>query len=389
MSSLERCHVNDGEAARARKDRAIARQLHRFLPGYRRPVAQAAARHPYLADLAISFPALLFLIAVPQHGVDHHALEEAACKGLPLKHLAEIAGVPLWLRGVIPEAFGGPLPKPPTDPLVARQIVNHLPKKPKHAALWLEVVGFFTMWSTQQGAVWMAREISKKPKGLLIDRWTKHDARYALALYVWFSSAQNIDAQWAPKQRWTPQMSIDTAVKNAFDWLVEIRAHVLLGGDSHSPLRLQSGTVSNFTFEQIVTVSDLITAAAELKNCSLTYAANIALGQTQLWRVSTDGKTVGMLNLSNFRRWPFPSVRQFCGLKNCKMSSEAVTAAWDWLRAQALSEEPKLNEPSLVEVVRRDVWISVWRAYWLGLKRIPDWMPLSPTQRSLNILDGR
>lgn len=47
-------------------DRSLARALRRFAPTHRDRVAATAERHPWVADLATSFPALLFALAVTQ-----------------------------------------------------------------------------------------------------------------------------------------------------------------------------------------------------------------------------------------------------------------------------------------------------------------------------------
>jgi len=73
-------------------------------------VAATADRHPWIADLAASFPALLLALAVPRRGFDPEPILTAAAAGASLKQLAADAGVPLWLRALSPECFVRALP---------------------------------------------------------------------------------------------------------------------------------------------------------------------------------------------------------------------------------------------------------------------------------------
>lgn len=86
--------------------------------------------------------------------------------GALLKDLAQLAGLPVWSRKLMPEAFEQPLCGLPADELEGLQIANHLPRSPKLAARWLHGVHHVTMWGTPAAAVWIAREIASNPKGV-------------------------------------------------------------------------------------------------------------------------------------------------------------------------------------------------------------------------------
>src|SRR5688572_18970300 len=86
------------------------RRLARYHKDFRTLVQALARRHPRLGDLAASFPALLFALAAPRRGFRPEGVIARAIEGAPLKTLAELAAVPLWLRKLPPEAFTRPLP---------------------------------------------------------------------------------------------------------------------------------------------------------------------------------------------------------------------------------------------------------------------------------------
>ena len=68
-----------------------------------RPAVFAVARrHIRLAELSLSFPALLAALTWPRAALDRGRIMEMVIDGLPLPDVAEAAQVPLWLRRMPP-----------------------------------------------------------------------------------------------------------------------------------------------------------------------------------------------------------------------------------------------------------------------------------------------
>jgi hypothetical protein len=84
---------------------AIERRLARYRPEIQPPVRRLAARHAWIADLALSFPALLFALAVPRKGTDADAAARLVMSGAPLARAAMAAGAPMWMRSFPHEAL--------------------------------------------------------------------------------------------------------------------------------------------------------------------------------------------------------------------------------------------------------------------------------------------
>jgi hypothetical protein len=63
---------------------ALERQLARFSKPYNQRVRVFAARHPRLADLALSFPALLFALAAPRRNFNPEPVIERVIDGARL-----------------------------------------------------------------------------------------------------------------------------------------------------------------------------------------------------------------------------------------------------------------------------------------------------------------
>src|SRR5436305_646250 len=106
----------------------LHRQLQRFHPRFRDAVGLLAMRHSRIADLALSFPALLFALAVPRRGFDPAPVLARVIDGQTLVELAAAAGVPMWLRKLPPETFAKPSGYLPAGELFRRQIANPLPR---------------------------------------------------------------------------------------------------------------------------------------------------------------------------------------------------------------------------------------------------------------------
>ena len=223
----------------------IEKRLRRFPLRHRPAVKAMAERHLRLADLAITFPALLFALAVPRSGFDSTPIIGAVIAGAPLRDLALQVGLPMWSRKLMPEAFEGPLDALPDGDVVGRQIANHLPHSPKLAPRWLQAVCHVWVWGTPAAAVWVAREISR-------DAASVREADLNLvSLYAWFSAADLTFAGKLIEKAWQPELRFSTALRYAQGWLDDITVRALFGGRRIDPW-LASGVVDGFEFHPLI-----------------------------------------------------------------------------------------------------------------------------------------
>jgi hypothetical protein len=121
----------DFGARNSARDKLVERQLRSFRSNIQPAVRRLARRHSRLADLAVSFPALLVALAVPRAGFNREPVIARVIKGARLVELARAADVALWLRRLAPPFLPLALPKLPDSHDFRRQIVNHLPRTPK------------------------------------------------------------------------------------------------------------------------------------------------------------------------------------------------------------------------------------------------------------------
>ena len=162
----------------------LERRLRRYHPRFQGTVRALAMRHSRIADLAASFPALLFALAVPRPGLDPAPALARVIDGSALAEAAAAADLPMWLRKLPPEAFAHPIARLPDGDLFRRQIANHLPRSPKLAPTWLQAVADVAELAHESAAVWIARELVREPRRV-------NPARLRLiSLWSWFSVQQ-------------------------------------------------------------------------------------------------------------------------------------------------------------------------------------------------------
>src|SRR5690349_3069260 len=112
----------------ARSD-LLERQFKRYCPRYQGAVRALASGHSRIADLALSFPALLFALAAPRREFDPAWAIARTIAGARLAEVAAATGVPMWLRRLPPEALARPIGQLPDSEPFRLQIANHLPPR--------------------------------------------------------------------------------------------------------------------------------------------------------------------------------------------------------------------------------------------------------------------
>jgi hypothetical protein len=356
---------------------AVRHSLHttslaRFLPRYRPRVIALADRDPRVADLALSFPALLFALAVPRPRLDSEPVIASILAGDSLKTLAVKAQLPMWSRKLPPEAFDQPLRPLPHADLVARSIGNHLPRKAKQGARWLNAVSTVAQCGTPEAAVWVAREFNTSPK-----EWWTRDLR-KVALYAWFSQHQQTKAGSLLAKPWTPSMSFATAKENATDWLTSVAVETQLGGLEVFDVWLKPTVVDGLEFLPLRSAAEICDEAEAMQNCLRNYGRSIACGHERIWSIRRNGERVATLELNYSSTRLFPLIGQLVGPKNCRVDIAVERTAWSWVLAHDLNaieppeRKPYRTTPDLAN------WHAVWRPYWLAKQTIPAWLPMRP-----------
>jgi hypothetical protein len=363
----------------ARSD-LLERRLRRYHPRFQGTVRVLAMRHSRIADLAASFPALLFALAVPRPGLDPAPALARVIDGVALAEAATAADLPLWLRKLPPEALARPIPRLPDGELFRRQIANHLPRSPKLAPTWLQTVADVAELAHEPAAVWIARELVREPLRV------KPARLRLISLWSWFSVQQATFGNELIGRRWTPDMRIGPALEAADDWRMMIALHVNLGHEPISDMWLQPAQVAGYDFLPLISTAAIAEEAKAMRNCLNTYGYNVAHNRSRLWSVRRSGERIAMLKVACRYRDPLPNIVELEGAGNTDAPRELWWAARQWLHMHDLSQIDMGLRKWGTAPLDRATWLSLWRPYWLAKRRIPEWLPIAPSRGALNTL---
>ena len=280
----------------------LERRLRRYHPRFQGSVRTLAMRHSRIADLAASFPALLFALAIPRPGLDPAPGLARVIDGCALAEAAAAANLPLWLRKLPPEALARPIPRLPDGELFRRQIANHLPRSPKLAPTWLQTVADVAELAHEPAAVWIARELVREPRRV-------NPARLRLiSLWTWFSGRPATFGHKLIERPWTPGMRIGAALAAADDWRMMIALHVNVGLQPISDMWLQAGRVAGYDFLPLNSTATIAEEAKAMRNCLNTYGYNLAHNRSRLWSVRRNGERIATLKVACRFRDPLPGI---------------------------------------------------------------------------------
>jgi hypothetical protein len=375
-----RTHILSAPRQVAGRSDLLERRLRRYHPQVQGAVRALAMRHPRVADLAASFPALLFALAVPRNQLDPACAMASVIDGAALAQVAALAGLPMWLRRLPPEAFVRPIPRLPDGELFRRQIANHLPRSPKLVPTWLQLVADAAELAHEPLAAWIAREYVRAPQQVPATKMRR------IALWAWFSTEPATTGHDLIERPWTPDMRIDAARSAASDWEIAVALHANLGRQPITDMWLRAGRMAGYEFAPLDSIAAITEEAKAMQNCLRTYGTNLAHNQTRLWSVRKDGERVATLQIARRNRDPLPNIVQLKGPRNIDVSRELWWAARQWLHKHDLSQVVIRQRSWGTAPLDRETWVSLWRPYWLAKRRIPDWLPMRPSREALEAL---
>ncbi|MBH5388431.1 hypothetical protein H1B27_19385 [Bradyrhizobium sp. CNPSo 4019] len=364
----------------AGRSELLERRLRRYHPRFQDAVRALAARHPRLAGLAASFPALLFALAVPRTRLDPARAIACVVDGAPLAQAAAPADLPLWLRKLPPEAFVRPIPRLPDGELFRRQIANHLPRSLKLAPCWLQLVAEAAELAHEPMAAWIAREFVREPR-----RVTTARVRL-ICLWAWFSSQPTTLGHDLIEKPWTPDMRIDAACSAAREWRTVVALHANLGRMPIADMWLRPGRMAGYEFMPLDSIATVVEEAKAMRNCLRTLGSSLAHNHSRLWSIRKDGERIATLRISRRYRDPLPNLIELQGPGNIEVSRELWWVARQWLHKHDLSQIDMRQFDWGTAPIDRESWPSLWRPYWLAKRRIPHWLPVAPSRTALELL---
>ncbi|HWA00928.1 MAG TPA: hypothetical protein VG841_11510 [Caulobacterales bacterium] len=376
--------------ARARAERVEAR-LRRFPKPINAHVRTLAARHARLADLAVSFPALLAALGAPRRGLDAERVIAGVIAGISLSTLAAEAGIPLWLRNLAPEAFATRLPDLPNGALFKRQIANHLPT-PRASARWLDEIAFAARWADDAVALWLARELTqpkvKAPRGRRRRTRARRESereRRMLALWAWFSQRPDAKAHALIETPWRPEIGLAHAREAAQRWYDNVSLMLAMGERAIDDAWFEPAVIDGYEFVPLRMAQDVLDEARAMKNCLRTYGASLAEGWSRVWSVRRDRERVATVEINFNYATRLIALAQVRVLDDKQAPTDVVRVVQRWFLEQ---DETTLmrTEPAFTPLaLSQSAWNAMWRPYWLAKRTAPPWLPRRAAEQSLSI----
>jgi len=364
---------------------SIQRQLRHFPPQLHRPVFAVARKHIRLAELSLSFPALLVALAYGRAGMDRHQVMDMAIDGVPLPTLAAIAGVPLWLRRMPARLLVAPLPELPDSSFLRHRLVNHFPSHPQQSVPWFAAVSKAGRWVHEDFVVWCARHYAAllPRRGGRRRRWNGVSFRL-LCLWAWYCGQPHTRAHGLIATHWNPDMEMGAACTAAYDWRDSLELEITLGSRRIDDNWLQPGSADGYTFTPLCTAADIDAEGRAMRNCLRTYGDSVVLGDSRLWSVRRDGTRIASLEIGRMGRNPLPVIRQFRLSENHEPPADLWLSVHRWLQAQEITHFSTPPSERVNAPLDPKAWRQLWKPFWLAQRRIPVWLPLSPSR---DILD--
>jgi hypothetical protein len=333
-----------------------------------------------LAELAVSFPALLYVLALSRVELDSEQIVAGVIRGDKLVHLARLAGIPLWLRKFSPEALAGSIEALPDSVHFRRNVGNYIPRSSKLGRIWLRAVGEAYALAHEPFALWMAREIFRNPSRVKIDRLR------LVAVWAWFSVNMPSEIANAFSDKWHDSISFTNAVASAEAWRQALGLHLSLGEKPLQDMWLRPANLDGYEFVPLESCHDILGEAVAMKNCLRTYGDRVTRNCSRLWSMRKDGARVATLELARRHPDPCPRIVQLKTPNGDNAPAEIWWAAHTWVNSHDLAGINTTPVSGQELTIDRNRWTSLWRPYWLAKKRIPTWLPLSPSPGALSEL---
>lgn len=349
----------------------IEKNIKRFERRFRYSIQNLTQQHAAFADLALSFPALLFAIVCPVKNADVDVLKQMVVAGVSLKSIANTAHLPMWTRKLPPEAFSRPLQFLPRQDVASRLIQNHLPKRSRYAKHWLNNVMRACEYGDEAFAVWIARENGNNH---LAPR-----AFQQMALWAWFSlRAQSIDHSLIDKA-WSPHIKLSAARKASSQWTERFRLHVTIADAVLQLPWISTREFEGYEFVPLLTAMEMHEESRVMDNCVRTYGMDLARDEQRLWSMRQHGQRIATLSIGNHRDFNILTITELKGPNNESVDREIACIAMRWFQSvDTLSIQVKVKDWDSF-LPNAKAWQAFLKPYWLEKKVIPYWLPLAPT----------
>jgi len=340
--------VADGAARRSHL-------LQSYHLSYRRKVDEIAGQASCFAELAETFPGLLFALAT-NYGTAQarrSAIEHLE-SGARLREAAKALGLPWWMRKLPPQAFNRRLQQIPDDPVFSKRIVDLLPAIPALSAKWLDRVFQAYRLCGPEFALWVARH-ERFHAPLITD-----PALPYVAAWAWFARHSDTLGGQLLSRPWTPGMSPRRAFDELTTWRKRIRLALTLTALDRQPW-LREGSALGYDFVELKVIGDFIAESEAMDNCLDTFSEKLERGTCYVFSIRKNGTPVADVEIGAHMIDPsLPTIVQLRAPRNKRAHPQIWRATYAWLGSQDLRPAPP---QTLSLAARRRAWRQLWRPY--------------------------
>jgi hypothetical protein len=354
-----------------------------FQPEFRTEVRELARRSSCLADLAATFPGLLFALATGYGSLEaRQAALGRVAAGAALKDVADSLGLPWWLRRLPPQAFTERLARLPDEADFSSRVGNLLPPAPGHAAAWLARVLQAYRTCGAEFALWVAKhDRPNSPLG-------SDSTLLYLAAWAWHSVRPETLGGRIVRRPWVPAMSLARALEEMAAWRKRIALALSLSAGGGGRW-LDDGSAQGYEFVALRTIDDFIAESEAMDNCLDGFADKIDAGNSFVYSIRLRGRPVADVEIgSHPLDVNLPTIVQLRGPRNRRAGLPVWRATYAWLGEQTLRQRPP-RKPDPRE--RRRALRSFWKPYLatLGVRDRSDFERLTLEAERIQMVRSR
>jgi hypothetical protein len=323
-----------------------------FHPIWRRRVARLATQAGPIADLADSFPALLFALA---SGYGTRLQRKRARAHVEIGHSLKVAAkaldLPFWLRRIPASAFTRPLPEIPGDMEFAVAVSSRLPSRSEDAAIWFDRILFALTLIGRDFAVWLAVSGRLAPH-----RAMDEDFQWLVA-WAWHATRPETGGAKLLRRPWSATLTWKKANEEIAIWRKRIDLAATLGDGIRDPW-FADGHALGLHVTALRTVQQFIDESVTMENCLDQYARHLTLGRVRVFSVRKAGRSVANLELAlRPDDATMPGIVQLRGPRNRRVSTHVWQAVHAWLGSQPFRAIPGApTDPACAESTLRALW---------------------------------
>ena len=354
-------------------------EVERFSEAYREVVRALTRSSPAIADLAVSFPGLLFALA-SGYGTQGARDRCIACirSGGSLREAAAIVELPLWLRRLPAEAFGAPLSRLSGSGDFNRRIINHVPTEAWKATGWLNRVQLARDLVDEDFALWMAWRSKAMPR-------LRDAVRLVpLCAWAWFSKHPQTFGARLLRQDFEASIGLRKAIDETDNWKRRLELAVSLG-EGIRDTWYGPGSARGYDFVPLAKFEDFIAEGVEMDNCLDQFAPQVQQRNTRVFSVRKLGKPVADLEIAPHGEDPtMPAIEQLRGPANRRAGAGVWQAVYTWLSMQPARTLPAARSHSGAS---RAVARRIWQPFLEAVANTTGELTLREYLRSGDVLD--